>query len=210
MLLFLRRSGGTGARGEPSNAARRVPPGVLTTPGAAGAVSAPVCRLSGLRATPECARLDEWFKAGTPPARPDDWERDGRVVLPDEYAEWSREGLRVAGGYPPQVGGRSSVAGSESRQQREPLADSAGARRVPRFRILSPLDGDRYAIPSGIEARYATIAFKAGGVGADSVQWLVDGRPFTGGRWPLAPGRHVVRAVSSSGMSAEARILVER
>jgi penicillin-binding protein 1C len=190
--------------------ARRVPPGVLTTPGEAGAVSAPVCRLSGLRATPECARLDEWFKAGTAPGQTDDWERDGRVVLPDEYAEWSREGLRVAGGYPPQAGGWSSLAGSESRQQREPHADSAGARRVPRFRILSPLDGDRYAIPSGIEARYATIPFRAGGIGTDSVQWLVDGRPFTGGRWPLAPGRHVVRAVSSSGMSAEARILVER
>jgi penicillin-binding protein 1C len=185
--------------------ARRVPPGVLTTPREAGAVSSPVCRLSGLRATPECARLDEWFAAGTAPTKADDWEQGGRVVLPDEYAEWSREGLRLAGS-----GLRVAGSDSASLARAERPSDSTVVRRVAPFRILSPLDGDRYAIPSGIEARYATISFKAGGAGADSVEWSVDGRPFTGGRWPLAPGRHVVRAISSSGMSAEARIHVER
>jgi len=76
-------------------ASRHVAPGVLTTPAEAGAVSVPVCRLSGLRATPECAQLTEWFVPGTQPTREDDWERGGRVNLPDEYVDWSRHGQRV-------------------------------------------------------------------------------------------------------------------
>ncbi|HTR76562.1 MAG TPA: penicillin-binding protein 1C, partial [Gemmatimonadaceae bacterium] len=73
--------------------ARRVPPGVLTTPDQVGAIRLPVCRLSGLRATPACPRLDEWFIRGTEPARFDDWERGGRVTLPAEYTDWARGGL---------------------------------------------------------------------------------------------------------------------
>jgi penicillin-binding protein 1C len=194
--------------------ARRVPPGVLTTPNEAGAVSAPVCRLSGLRATAECARLDEWFAVGTVPTHVDDWERGGRVALPDEYAEWAREGLRPAAdgvtlatadeGAGAEGGGDGTLASAA------PARDSVSARVSARFRILSPLDGDRYAIPAGVETRYATISFRAGGVGADSVQWSVDGKPFAGGRWPLTPGRHVVRAVSSRGEAAAAWIAVER
>jgi hypothetical protein len=78
--------------------AKRHPPGVLHTPNEAGAVAVPVCRLSGLRATPSCARLTEWFAPGTAPTQLDDWERDGRVSLPDEYAEWSRQEQRAVGG----------------------------------------------------------------------------------------------------------------
>lgn len=183
--------------------ARRVPPGLLTTPRDAGAMSASVCRLSGLRATAACARLDEWFAAGTVPTQQDTWEQNGRVLLPDEYAEWSREGLRVAGS-------RSRVAGTGSTAMAAGASDSSAVRGVARFRILSPLDGDRYAIPSGIDGRYATISFKAGGAGAGSVRWSVDGKPFLGGRWPLVLGSHVVRAISAHGEAAEARIVVER
>jgi hypothetical protein len=91
-----------------------------------------------------------------------------------------------------------------------PAVDSAKPRRATRFRILSPLDGDRYAIPAGVETRYATISLRAAGLGAESVQWSVDGKPFAGGRWALTPGRHVIRAVSARGETLEARILVER
>jgi penicillin-binding protein 1C len=170
--------------------AKRVPPGVLTTPAEAGAVSVPVCRLSGLRATADCAQLSEWFVPGTAPNMTDDWERGGRVVLPDEYAEWARQ----------QGGTYSMIAASMP-------PDSTG---VARLRILSPQDGDRYAIPAGIESRYATISLRASGVDANQVRWSIDGVPYEGERWPLAPGLHVFRAVSARGESVEARIAVER
>jgi hypothetical protein len=172
-----------------------------------------VCRLSGLGATAECPRVDEWFAAGTAPTRPDDWERDGRVALPDEYAEWAREGLRTEGGGRRAAGDEPTHARAERSSEsdrRTSLEPPTSTPEPRRLRILSPLDGDRYAIPAGIETRYATISLRAGGPGADSVQWSVDGKPFAGGRWPLAPGRHVVRAVSVRGQTAEARIVVER
>jgi penicillin-binding protein 1C len=175
--------------------ARRVAPGALTTPAEAGALGVPVCRLSGLRATPACAQLTEWFVAGTEPAATDDWEQGGRITLPAEYAEWSRQELRPV---------TVSISPAPAGKVRD------DDRTVAHFRIVSPLDGDRYAIPPGIEARYATISLRAGGVGAERVRWSIDGAAHDGGRWPLSVGAHLLRAVSSRGESAEARIVVER
>jgi hypothetical protein len=89
------------------------------------------------------------------------------------------------------------------------VADSA-TERANQFRILSPLDGDRYAFPPGVEARYATIPLRAGGPGANRVRWSVDGRTYSGERWSLVLGPHVVRATSETGEVAEARIVVAR
>ena len=194
--------------------AQSLPPGSLATPGELGAARLPVCRLSGLRAAGRCARLDEWFAPGTAPTRDDDWERDGRVTLPDEYADWAQGGLRPAS---------DPVLAAEDASPGEPTATAAGSRLLAmvaaedsvraahdaRFRIVSPLDGDRYAIPVGVEARYATIPLRAAGPGADGVRWSVDGAPFDGERWRLAPGTHRVRARSTRGETAEARIVVE-
>lgn len=162
-------------------AARRAP-GALPLPAEAGLVPARVCRLSGLRATPECASLVEWFVPGTEPRRMDDWERGGRVALPDEYAEWA-----VA------EGGRWAA-----------LTRPGGER----FRIVAPRDGDRYAVPAGVEARYATLTFRAAGADAP-VRWFVDGAEVPGGRWRLAPGAHRVRAESATGAADSVRIVVE-
>jgi hypothetical protein len=85
-------------------------------------------------------------------------------------------------------------------------ADSA----VTRFRLVSPLDGDRYAIPTGVEARYATISLRAAGHGAARVRWSIDGRPYESERWPLVVGPHIVRATADDGVVAEARIVVAR
>ncbi|MFL5608199.1 MAG: hypothetical protein ACJ8AD_17230, partial [Gemmatimonadaceae bacterium] len=79
-----------------------------------------------------------------------------------------------------------------------------------RFHIASPADGDRYAIPAGVDARYSTIPLRAAGPGATDVRWSVDGKGFTGERWPLAPGRHVIAARSARGETAQARIDVVR
>lgn len=178
--------------------AKRVSPGVLVTPAEAGAVGVPVCRLSGMRATATCAQLTEWFAPNSVPTATDDWERDGRVVLPDVYAEWSQ-----------QQGGMSMprAAFASAAPAARTTSDSV---RVPRFRILSPQDGDKYAVPTGVESRYATISLRAVGAGAAEVRWLVDGAPYDGERWQLAPGTHVFKAVSARGESAEARIAVER
>jgi penicillin-binding protein 1C len=192
--------------------ARRIPPGALATPAEMGAVSMPVCRLSGLRAAGNCARLTEWFVPGTAPSRDDDWEHDGRVTLPEEYASWASqemgsamEGVSLAS---VRQGTRAAYDAAARRAAAEE-SDSARARLAARFRVVSPMDGDRYAVPSGIDAHYATISLRTGGR-AEHVRWFVDGEAFSGARWPLVPGTHRFRAVSENGEVAEARIVVER
>jgi penicillin-binding protein 1C len=201
--------------------AARVSPNALATPAEVGAVPVRVCRLSGLRATPECPQMTEWFAPGTEPAREDDWERGGRVVLPDEYAEWAQQGMQpVAAGEALGTNRAGSAAGvapdsvaadpAERAARATAVRDSVKAERAAVFRIASPLDGDRYAIPPGIEARYATIPLLASGPGAEGVRWTVDGKEYASGRWALAPGSHVIEARSALGQSAKARIVVER
>lgn len=157
--------------------AQRYPPGDLPGPGQTGAVAVRICRLSGLRAGPDCPPMTEWFMPGTEPTRDCDWHRSGRVVLPVEYAGWA---------------GAASAAETGS---------------TP-FRILSPQDGDRYSLPVGAEARYATVALRASADGGVRVRWFVDGRTWSDTRWRLVPGRHTIRAVRADGQSAEVRIEV--
>lgn len=156
-------------------------PGALPLPQEAGLVPVRVCQLSGLRATPACPSLVEWFIPGTEPTHVDDWEQAGRLSLPDEYAEWAA----AEGGRWPQM---------------TRAADT-------RFRILSPRDGDRYEVPAGVEARYATLSFHAAGTNAP-VRWFVDGVEVPGARWRLAAGAHRVRAETGAGQSSEVRIVV--
>jgi penicillin-binding protein 1C len=162
--------------------ATRRAPGVLPGPEESGLRPVRVCRLSGLRATAGCDATVEWFIPGTEPTRVDDWERNGRLALPDEYAEWA------AG-----QGGRWAAAGAGAADER--------------FRIVSPRDGDRYAVPLGVEARYATLSLRAGGKAAP-VRWFVDGREVPHARWSLAPGQHTVRAEAPTGEADEVRIVV--
>jgi membrane carboxypeptidase/penicillin-binding protein PbpC len=76
------------------------------------------------------------------------------------------------------------------------------------FHIVNPRSRDRYEVPPGVEARYATISLRAEGAGEDApVRWLVDGRP-TSNRWRLTPGRHTVRAISARGRIDEVTIEV--
>jgi penicillin-binding protein 1C len=184
--------------------ARRIPPGALTTPAEVGAVSRPVCRLSGLRATPECAQLTEWFVPGTEPTRDDDWERGGRVQLPDEYAEWARRGAQPASAEVTRAFAAARVRASAGGDVR---TDAPAP--VTLFRITSPLDGDRYSIPAGVEARYASIALRAAGRGADRVRWSIDGKAYERDRWPLVVGSHDIRAISAVGDTARVRVLVD-
>ena len=170
--------------------ARRYPPGSLPTPDMAGAVPVQVCLLSGLRATPECPSMTEWFLPGTEPTREDDWQRGGRTVLPPEYAEWAAQRADA------------EIAAATSADDRpEAGPDDVG------YRILSPLDGDVYERPVGVDPRYATIPLAAAGADG-SVRWFVDGRPITGTRWQLEPGTHVIRAEWPNGRADSVRITV--
>jgi penicillin-binding protein 1C len=170
--------------------ARRYPPGRFPTPDMVGAVPVQVCILSGLRATPECPSMTEWFLPGTEPTREDDWQRGGRTVLPPEYAEWAAQhgdALLAAAGDPeePPATGSADVA----------------------YRILSPLDGDVYERPLGVDPRYATIPLAAAGADG-SVRWSVDGRPLERARWQLEPGTHVIRAEWPDGHADSVRVTV--
>ncbi|HEY4303739.1 MAG TPA: penicillin-binding protein 1C [Gemmatimonadaceae bacterium] len=180
-------------------AAKRIPPGALTTPTQVGAVSVPVCRLSGMKATPSCARVNEWFIPGTEPTHFDDWERDGHVTLPAEYSEWAQGGMTRSMAERP-------LAVAASPEPTRPLAVDT----IQNFRMLSPLDGDRYTTPPGVDAKYATIPLRATGPGSSRVEWVVDGQSFDGARWSLAPGSHVITAKSARGTSVSARITVDR
>ncbi len=170
--------------------ARRYAPGVLTTPDQLGATRTRICRLSGLRATPRCPFVEEWFAPGMSPIRDCDWHQATGVVLPVEYAEWA---------------GHTQATTVDAR--RTP-ALAPGAARDTLFRILSPHDGDHYEVPPGVDARYATVALRAaGGRGHEPVTWSVDGHTLASPRFALAPGVHVIAAHSASD-SARATISV--
>lgn len=177
-------------------AAARVAPGHFATPGELGAVRATICRLSGMRATNECAKMDEWFAPGTAPQLADTWEHGGRIAIPMEF---TAPGIEP----PAPTMALASAPAPQPRVERAPAAPA-------RFRILSPLDGDRYTIPPGIEAKYATIALRANGAGAERVEWTVDGKQFAGDRWSLAAGEHVIEAASARGETARVRIVVDK
>ena len=76
------------------------------------------------------------------------------------------------------------------------------------FRIVAPQEGDRYEVPPGVRARYATLGLRAGGGLGRAVRWFVDGNALEGDRWALRPGLHVLRA-ESGGERAEVRIEVQ-
>jgi penicillin-binding protein 1C len=167
--------------------ARYQQPGVLPGVEAMGAERVRICALSGLRATAECPAVDEWFLAGTAPQVQCDWHRGGDIVWPAEYVEWASQTGRA----------ETSTAALD----RAPPPSTA-------FQIVTPRRGDRYQIPTGIDRRYATIAFRAAGAGSTAVRWFLDGRPIAATRWRLVPGQHVVRAVAPAGESDEVRFEV--
>jgi penicillin-binding protein 1C len=176
--------------------AARYEPGALPSPASAGAVPAEVCQLSGLLAMDGCPSLTEWFAPGTAPTARDDWHQGGRVRLPAQFAEWRSQG-----------GDAMLAAGGDSSRATSPaLAHDAGSRR---FRISSPHDGDRYQLPAGVDARYATIALRAEGADASAVRWFIDGEATNARRMPLIAGTHVVRATTSTAVSDEVHVTIE-
>jgi membrane carboxypeptidase/penicillin-binding protein PbpC len=196
-----------------------------------------ICRLSGLRATARCPSAVEWFAPGSEPTRSCDWHQNGALVLPAAYAEWAQE--RIDQGQEPAarpVSSQADEAGQRpaSAEAAPRSASSQADASAPRsasflgdagpdpgpsppepgigelLRILSPQAGDVYRVPTGVAARYATVALRAtGGASGRGLRWYVDGRPHAAARWALAPGRHRIAAVDAAGDSAEVGVIVE-
>jgi membrane carboxypeptidase/penicillin-binding protein PbpC len=77
------------------------------------------------------------------------------------------------------------------------------------FRISSPRDGDVYQVPPGVESRYATLALRAAGAGAEGrLRWTINGQPYTQRRWGLEPGRFTFVARTPGGTVDSVRIEV--
>jgi penicillin-binding protein 1C len=166
--------------------AKRYNPGQLMDAERAGLVAMPVCMLSGMRATKDCPSMIEWFTPGTEPLQEDTWQRGGRIALPSEYGEWSAAGARDAA--------TIEVAQGPSK---------TGSRR-----ILSPLDGDIYEKPPGVEARYATVPLVAS-ASHEMISWTVDGKPIERNRWQISTGPHVIVARWQGGARDSVRVRVE-
>lgn len=79
----------------------------------------------------------------------------------------------------------------------------------PSFHILSPLDGDVYRIPPGVDPRYSTVVLRADAGSGTGVRWFVDGREQRSSRWVPVAGVHRVEARSSRGESSEVTVRVE-
>jgi penicillin-binding protein 1C len=168
--------------------ARRYPPGLLPTPDAVGAEPVRICSLSGLRATPSCPSMIEWFLPGTAPADYDDWQSGGRTTLPPEYVDWLAMTAATAPAEDARQAGIAAFAGETVR------------------RILSPQDGDEYEIPVGLAKKYATLPLSVSS--PDGVVLRIDGRVFTGARWPLEPGAHRITAAWPDGSRDSTRFTV--
>lgn len=184
----------------------RYPPGELAHPADQGLTPVTICRLSGLRATSQCPGVTEYFLPGTEPTHHCNWHVEGGIHLPVEFAEWASTRGRTAAASPDPAFAavRSETAPAPATAAGHPTADAPS-----RLTIVSPVDGDRYQIPPGVAARYATIALRAAGAPAGHpVHWAVDGIPTTETRWPLVKGLHRIR-VTAGGMSDEVRIEVE-
>ena len=179
--------------------AARHAPGALPSPASVGARRIRICRLSGLLATHDCPHADEWIPADHPLPRECDWHRDGQVVLPPEYAEWraSRGGFTgIASGAPHHVPPAPDAA-----------APPRGDEDANAFRIVSPKDGDSYAVPPGVDSRYSTIGLVA--AGSSPVRWTVDGRRVDAARLRLTPGTHIIQAADAAGRRDEVTIRVK-
>jgi penicillin-binding protein 1C len=160
---------------------QRYDPGTLPEPQESGAVRVTICALSGERAGPDCPHQEEWFSRGSEPSGVCRWHRSGSVMLPALYQEWAEQ---------------TGISRREYSVAQSGADDSTSSV----FHITSPVAGDRYTVPPGVDRRYATVALRsAGGKDPDRVRWTVNGTPVHGGRWPLEPGRFTVTATAKTG-----------
>ena len=181
--------------------ARRYAPGSLPTPADVGARPVAICRLSGHRASPNCPHAVEWFPPGSEPMQVCGWHTESGVVLPAEYDEWSAS----------VNGGEMRAAHGESSDSNALRPAQLASRQAPaEFRITSPMNGDTYAVPPGVDRRYATVALRAsGGRRAVAVHWTVNGNRVVTPRLELVRGTHLIVARTATGDRDSVTVQVE-
>ncbi len=146
-----------------------------------GLEKADICSLSGLRWTEQSpGNLSELFLTGSAPKEyAASFFRNGKIILPPEFALWCRSGHNYL---------------------------AAGIAIDGPLRIISPLDGSTFLIDPGLPRGRQQIELIAAGGDAEMI-WEIDGRklePDESGNtfWPLSEGSHRLKAVSGDA-SAE-------
>ncbi len=105
------------------------------------------------------------------------------LTLPAEYHDWAEQS-------------RLAVASEERSATHLGTPPVNGHDSVHSYsRITSPAEGDVYHLVPRVDPLYATIGLRATGPSTSTrVRWYVDDRLVIGGRRPLVPGKHRIRA----------------
>lgn len=179
----------------------------METPLPSSLVEREVCALSGGAPGPGCTHTrTEWFIAGTEPHE--------RCPFHAPVAIDVRNGLRAGPACPAQYVQRRTVLDLPevyepwARKQRLTIAPTAYsplcpdvAATEPRVAIREPRTQSRYLFDPDTPRELSTVRFAASVSPAnEEIVWLVDGTPVGRVgyphelRWPMTPGRHVIRA----------------
>ena len=151
-------------------------------------VAQQICALSGLRPIASGSGQREWFLAGTAPSESAErwFDAQGeKPLLPEPYAKWvaSKHNHLGAGLQPP--------------------ADGSGV-----LKILSPSDGLTYVIDRDLPAAQQSLELRAL-TEAESVEWTINGEPYTGSLWQLRTGEWEIVARIPTGAEAKVTFAVE-
>jgi penicillin-binding protein 1C len=181
------------------------------SPAKAGAVSAAICSLSGLRAGPRCpVHLQEWFVPGSVPGSQDDMHVEAEVLsgalapgcagatpriferYPPEYVAWAREV------------GRPLLPDTRLLDCRTPAPANVDAPV-----ITFPRDASSYRLISDEPRERQQLVFRVTASGAARVTYVLDDAPIGSfpppfdAPWKLARGAHSLYAVTDGGRRSE-------
>ena len=184
-----------------------VAPRAFALPGDAALAPREICALSGLTPHAWCpSRRREWLPRRDEPLMPCSWHHltdEGlQVVWPAPYRQWAQQ-QRL-----------TDASSSVSPTPRVIHAAAVHAVAVAALQIASPPSGATYLIDPTLRREFQTLPLRVTSDRPTAITWSIDGRVLgnaasDGGlTWPLAPGRHQIRARDSRGNSTHSTITV--
>jgi penicillin-binding protein 1C len=184
-------------------------PAALAGP-TADLVEVSICSLSGMKAGAACPIRTREHLRSTDATDDCNWhhasDRGVVTVYPETYRPW----LRQQPGYSP-------VAHAPVRLKADTTTAGIvvpGFRRTTNLSIASPSDGTVFLIDPTLRPEFQAVQLRAAGA-LGRVEWFVNDRPVGAVlgdaplRWPLAAGRHTLRARDADGHAATASIVVK-